>query len=137
MCRAQESWAPRPSCVWDNHFMCSGTAHTHPCYAQIIWRIAHTAHAKHGHHGGTGPHSTHRQQPDIQWSRYTWRRGSVPLWWGVVIKNQSQHTFKGSRRWGHNAGWAGLDRPWEADVVRAAVRVHVLVSTDDTLVPYQ
>lgn len=40
--------------------------------------------------------------------RYTWRRGSVPLWWGVHMKNnglgeaeikiKEQRTFKGSRR---------------------------------------
>lgn len=40
--------------------------------------------------------------------RYTWRRGSVPLWWSVNIRNggmgeaeiriQTANTFRGSRR---------------------------------------
>jgi hypothetical protein len=44
----------------------------------------------------------------ISWSRYTWRRGSVPLWWGVHMRNnglgeaeikiREACTFKGSRR---------------------------------------
>jgi hypothetical protein len=41
----------------------------------------------------------------IPWSRYTWRRGSVPLWWGVHMRNnglgeaeikiKEHRTFKG------------------------------------------
>lgn len=40
--------------------------------------------------------------------RYTWRRGSVPLWWSVTIRNggmgeaeikiHNTNTFRGSRR---------------------------------------
>jgi hypothetical protein len=69
---------------------------------QIIWRMAQHAHRAAGAGGARGP------TPDVQWSRYTWRRGSVPLWWGVSIKNQGigeaeikirqGQTFKGSRR---------------------------------------
>jgi len=61
---------------------------------QIIWRVPP------GKHLRTGP---------VAWSRYTWRRGSVPLWWGVSIKNQgigeaeikikNNNTFRGSRRY--------------------------------------
>jgi hypothetical protein len=58
----------------------------------------------------------------VAWSRYTWRRGSVPLWWGVNIKNngigeaeiriKGESTFKGSRRCvcvggGELLGWLG------------------------------
>jgi hypothetical protein len=52
-----------------------------------------------------------QQQRDgrlLLWSRYTWRRGSAPLWWGVSIKNNGigeaeikirpHNTFKGSKR---------------------------------------
>eukprot|EP00798_Chlamydomonas_sp_ICE-L_P004470 gene4470-14628_t len=59
---------------------------------QIIWRLPSL--------GTNGP---------ISWSRYTWRRGSVPLWWGVSIKNngigeaeikiKQNQTFQGSRRY--------------------------------------
>ncbi|GFR51195.1 hypothetical protein Agub_g13542 [Astrephomene gubernaculifera] len=45
----------------------------------------------------------------LLWSRYTWRRGSAPLWWGVSIKNNGigeaeikihpHNTFKGSKRY--------------------------------------
>lgn len=45
----------------------------------------------------------------LAWSRYTWRRGSVPLHWGVNIRNggmgdaeihiRKHGTFKGSRRY--------------------------------------
>lgn len=58
---------------------------------QILWR-----------------HPTHQDEP-IPWSRYVWRRGSVPLWWSVSLKNsgigeaeikiRQQNTFKGSRRY--------------------------------------
>lgn len=24
---------------------------------------------------------------DLQWSSYVWRRGTVPIWWGVEIKS--------------------------------------------------
>lgn len=47
--------------------------------------------------------------PSYHWSRYAWRRGSVPLWWGVKIKNSGMGeaeikinptcTFKGSRKY--------------------------------------
>jgi hypothetical protein len=76
----------------------------------------------------------------VAWSRYTWRRGSVPLWWSVNIKNNGigeaeirirpEATFKGSRRWagpwGRGLGWgcrpagllgcrpAGLQGCWAA-----------------------
>ncbi|GLC42427.1 hypothetical protein PLESTB_001097500 [Pleodorina starrii] len=53
-----------------------------------------------------------QQQRDgslLLWSRYTWRRGSAPLWWGVSIKNNGigeaeikirpHNTFKGSKRY--------------------------------------
>lgn len=53
-----------------------------------------------------------RQQANggnVLWSRYTWRRGSAPLWWGVSLRNNGigeaeirirQHsTFKGSKRY--------------------------------------
>lgn len=60
---------------------------------QIIWR------------------HVHKRDEAVPWSRYTWRRGSVPLWWSVEMKNnglgeavikiKEQHTFKGSRRWVH------------------------------------
>ncbi|KAF5842707.1 SacI homology domain-containing protein [Dunaliella salina] len=45
----------------------------------------------------------------VPWSRYAWRRGSVPLWWGVQmrgsglgeaeIKIKETNTFKGTRRY--------------------------------------
>lgn len=45
----------------------------------------------------------------IPWTRYTWRRGSVPLWWTVTIRNagvgeaeiriRNTNTFRGSRRY--------------------------------------
>ena len=60
---------------------------------QIIWKLAPAG----------------RLSETISWSRYTWRRGSVPLWWSVNLKNQGigeaeikirqQNTFKGSRRY--------------------------------------
>lgn len=44
--------------------------------------------------------------------RYTWRRGSVPLWWSVTIRNggmgeaeikiHTTNTFRGSRRYGRH-----------------------------------
>eukprot|EP00878_Enallax_costatus_P030322 GHUV01033006.1.p1 GENE.GHUV01033006.1~~GHUV01033006.1.p1 ORF type:complete len:414 (+),score=91.02 GHUV01033006.1:1544-2785(+) len=53
-------------------------------------------------------HPDYSEQP-IPWSRYTWRRGSVPLWWTVNIRNggmgeaeikiRSTNTFRGSRRY--------------------------------------
>ncbi|PNH12209.1 Polyphosphoinositide phosphatase [Tetrabaena socialis] len=52
-----------------------------------------------------------QQQRDgntLLWSRYTWRRGSAPLWWGVSIKNNGigeaeikirpHNTFRGAKR---------------------------------------
>lgn len=72
----------------------------------IIWRFTDEAQAAHS---------------GIPWSRYTWRRGSVPLWWGVNIKNsgigeaeikiKQQQTFKGSRRSAGPAGSMGWWRP--------------------------
>ncbi|KAF8060490.1 SAC9 [Scenedesmus sp. PABB004] len=60
---------------------------------QVVWRG--------GGGGGAGA--------PIAWSRYTWRRGSVPLWWSVTIRNggmgeaeikiRSTNTFRGSRRY--------------------------------------
>ena len=45
----------------------------------------------------------------VPWSRYAWRRGSVPLWWTVTIRNggvgeaeiriRATNTFRGSRRY--------------------------------------
>lgn len=44
----------------------------------------------------------------VAWSRYVWRRGSVPLWWSVSLKNvgieaeiviKPQNTFRGSYRY--------------------------------------
>ena len=65
---------------------------------QVIWRAARP---QHGATSGSAPTVFH-------WSRYTWRRGSVPLWWSVKIKNQGMgeaeikiqqnNTFRGSRR---------------------------------------
>ncbi|KAL6757783.1 SacI homology domain-containing protein [Haematococcus lacustris] len=52
------------------------------------------------------PGSKDAQSPTA-WSRYVWRRGSVPLWWGVHLRNgigeaeikiKERNTFKGSRR---------------------------------------
>ncbi|KXZ46422.1 hypothetical protein GPECTOR_43g858 [Gonium pectorale] len=50
-----------------------------------------------------------QRDSSLLWSRYTWRRGSAPLWWGVSIKNNGigeaeikirQHnTFKGTKRY--------------------------------------
>ena len=45
---------------------------------------------------------------DLQWSTYTWRRGTVPIWWGVEIKSggvgeativvSNQKPYRGTRR---------------------------------------
>uniref|UniRef100_A0A383VGT2 WW domain-containing protein n=1 Tax=Tetradesmus obliquus TaxID=3088 RepID=A0A383VGT2_TETOB len=53
-------------------------------------------------------HSSAAGKP-LAWSRYTWRRGSVPMWWTVNIRNggmgeaeikiRSTNTFRGSRRY--------------------------------------
>ncbi|KAF6264364.1 hypothetical protein COO60DRAFT_1698391 [Scenedesmus sp. NREL 46B-D3] len=53
-------------------------------------------------------HSTAAGKP-LAWSRYTWRRGSVPMWWTVNIRNggmgeaeikiRTTNTFRGSRRY--------------------------------------
>jgi len=71
---------------------------------QVIWR-PQRPHQQ--HHGGAGVSAHHGGQV-LHWSRYVWRRGSVPLWWSVKIKNQGigeaeikiqqNNTFKGSRR---------------------------------------
>ncbi|GAX77587.1 hypothetical protein CEUSTIGMA_g5031.t1 [Chlamydomonas eustigma] len=70
---------------------------------QIIWRAARQSPA------ASTPAASASSAPIIHWSRYAWRRGSVPLWWGVKIKNQGMGeaeikiqqtgTFKGSRRY--------------------------------------
>ncbi len=67
----------------------------HLSIPKVVWRLQASADMR------TAP---------ILWSRYTWRRGSVPLWWGVKIKNngmgeaeikiQQSNTFRGSRRSG-------------------------------------
>eukprot|EP00775_Hariotina_reticulata_P004194 gene4194-4442_t len=53
----------------------------------------------------------HSEAPNkpLAWSRYTWRRGSVPLWWTVNLRNggmgeaeiriRGTNTFRGSRRY--------------------------------------
>ncbi len=56
---------------------------------QVIWRQQH-------------------RDGSLLWSRYTWRRGSAPLWWGVSLKNNGigeaeikirpTNTFRGSKR---------------------------------------
>lgn len=45
---------------------------------------------------------------DLQWSRYVWSRGTVPIWWGVEMKNgglgdvdviiATDKPYKGTRR---------------------------------------
>ena len=60
---------------------------------QVIWRLQ--------------PSKDYRTAP-VQWSRYSWRRGSVPLRWGVTLQGggigaaeiqiQPKATFKGSRK---------------------------------------
>jgi hypothetical protein len=64
--------------------------------------VSRAAHAQPGRGSGTAAPAI------IHWSRYAWRRGSVPLWWSVYIKNQGMgeaeikiqqaNTFRGSRR---------------------------------------
>lgn len=61
----------------------------HACAAQIIWRQT-------------------KDKNNLVWSRYVWRRGSVPLWWSVSLKNNGigeaeirirpTQTFEGSKR---------------------------------------
>ena len=68
---------------------------------QVVWRAARQQH-------GAGSQAAAAAPTVAHWSRYTWRRGSVPLRWSVKIKNQgigeaeiriqSNNTFKGSRR---------------------------------------
>ncbi len=64
---------------------------------QIVWKAVRPHQAA----AAASPTTFH-------WSRYVWRRGSVPLWWSVKIKNQGMgeaeikiqktNTFRGSRR---------------------------------------
>lgn len=68
---------------------------------QIVWKQVRAPFS----HGPGSP----LPPPSYLWSRYAWRRGSVPLWWGVKIKNQGMGeaeikinpscTFKGSRKY--------------------------------------
>eukprot|EP00198_Chlamydomonas_reinhardtii_P010960 XP_001700297.1 predicted protein [Chlamydomonas reinhardtii] len=74
------------------HFLCDTLDITRPfpSYRGVLWRQQH-------------------RDGSLLWSRYTWRRGSAPLWWGVSIKNngigeaeikiRSHNTFKGSKRY--------------------------------------
>ena len=69
---------------------------------QVVWRAARPQ------HGGGQAAGAAATPSVVHWSRYTWRRGSVPLRWSVKIKNQgigeaeiriqNNNTFKGSRR---------------------------------------
>lgn len=78
--------------------------------AQVVWRRAV------------------REGAPIPWSRYVWRRGSVPLWWGVFLKQnglgeaeikiKEQRTFRGSRRWGAR-GAVGVRRRVALGVLNA------------------
>jgi len=52
---------------------------------------------------------SNKEGAPVSWSRYAWRRGSVPLWWGVhmrsngfgeaEIKIREMETFKGTKRY--------------------------------------
>ena len=84
-------------------------------HAQIVWRLQ--------------PSADMRTAPTL-WSRYVWRRGSVPLWWAVKIRNNGMGeaeikisqtcTFRGSRRYeivcsatrGQCGGRVCLARAW-------------------------
>ena len=45
----------------------------------------------------------------LQWTRYVWRRGTVPIWWGVEMKNgglgdvdviiAADRPYRGTRRY--------------------------------------
>lgn len=87
-------------CACDCMVLNSGGSSRTPRFAlQIIWRQQAN--------GG-----------NVLWSRYTWRRGSAPLWWGVSLRNNGigeaeirirQHsTFKGSKRWVPAVGYPCL-----------------------------
>lgn len=51
---------------------------------------------------------TNDPRGDVQWNRFSWRRGTVPIRWGVVLKNggigeaeiviRKQNTFEGSKK---------------------------------------
>ena len=50
----------------------------------------------------------------LQWSRYVWRRGTVPIWWGVEMKNgglgdtdvviAANNPYQGTKRCAHHGG---------------------------------
>jgi hypothetical protein len=89
---------------------------------QVVWRPLAAAGGGGGGSGGGGgggegagatttTTTTAAALPpaSVAWSRYAWRRGSVPLWWTVALRNggmgeaeiriRHTNTFRGSRRY--------------------------------------
>lgn len=63
---------------------------------------------------------------EVQWSTYVWRRGTVPIWWGVEIKSggvgeativvSNDKPYRGTRR----------------SVLSEAIKISVMTSSECT-----